>query len=140
MRTGVARSLRLGIAVLAPLITPACVNAQGQSAGKPVTIRKTDEERSIRKVLQGHWIGNGLTWHIDQDAFQANRDPKKPFDWKPLWISNITNRMILFHIGFDRYVGLLDEDDLTLSLTSNQFDGTYVLRKQPDPPELRRRQ
>lgn len=37
-------------------------------------------ESSMRKFLEGRWVGDGLQIRVDQDAVQANDNPEKPFE------------------------------------------------------------
>lgn len=79
--------------------------------------------------LVGRWVSDGLVLTIDQDAVQANRDPEKPFQWDALHVLDRTDNMIVFDIGKDRYIGLLEGDHLTL--TQSGVPGSHDLRRQP---------
>ncbi|POR42498.1 hypothetical protein [Methylobacterium sp. V23] len=78
--------------------------------------------------LVGRWVSEGLVLTIDQDAVQANRDPSKPFQWDALHVLDRTEKMIVFDIGKERFIGLLDGDHLTL--TQSGVPGSHDLRRQ----------
>jgi hypothetical protein len=79
--------------------------------------------------LVGRWVSDSFVLTIDQDAVQANRDPEKPFQWDALHVLNRTDKMIVFDIGKERYIGMLDGDHLTL--TQSGVPGSHDLRRQP---------
>ena len=81
-----------------------------------------------RHALEGRWIGDDYTLTIDEDAVQANRNPTRPFEWDALHILNTTENMIVFELGGDRFVGLLEGERMTLSQIGRP--GYHVLTRQ----------
>jgi hypothetical protein len=79
--------------------------------------------------LVGRWVSDGLVLTVDQDAVQANRDPAKPFQWDALHVLDRTDNMIVFDIGKERFIGLLDGDRLTL--TQSGVPGSHELHREP---------
>ncbi|MEH3147965.1 MAG: hypothetical protein PGN34_22095 [Methylobacterium frigidaeris] len=86
----------------------------------------------LRRVLEGRWVGDTLELRIDQDAVLANDDPSKPFQWSAFTIIDVSGPMIVFDIGPRRYVGLLDGDRLTVSISGRP--GSHVLTKSHPAP------
>ena len=86
---------------------------------------------NMRKFLEGHWVGEDLQIRVDQDAVQANDNPEKPFEWSPLIIKDVTGGMVVFQIGSRQYIGLIDGQQMTVTvLGSNR---SYVLTKIHQP-------
>lgn len=86
-------------------------------------------ESSMRKFLEGRWVGDGLQIRVDQDAVQANDNPEKPFEWSPLNIRDVTGGMIVFQIGSRQYIGLIDGQQMTVTITGSS--SSHVLTKVP---------
>ena len=64
---------------------------------------------------------------IDFARSQARPDRDKPFQWVPLRIRNVTGNMVVFDLGKQRYIGLVEPS--TLTLTSPHFAGHRVLAR-----------
>ncbi|KQQ47931.1 hypothetical protein ASF58_00775 [Methylobacterium sp. Leaf125] len=86
---------------------------------------------NMRKFLEGHWVGEDLQIRVDQDAVQANDNPDKPFEWSPLVIKNVTGGMIVFQIGARQYIGLIEGQQMTVTISGSSR--SYVLTKDPKP-------
>ncbi|SEQ36276.1 hypothetical protein SAMN05216548_10492 [Faunimonas pinastri] len=80
--------------------------------------------------LDGHWKGDGLDLTFDIRRSQARVDPQKPFAWKSLVVTNITDDMVVFFIGPMRFVGTVGNDG-RLTLTGTAFAGSRTLIKVP---------
>ncbi|KQP87240.1 MULTISPECIES: hypothetical protein [unclassified Methylobacterium] len=104
-----------------PLVFAACLILPGISHSA-----LSDHRR--RHALEGRWIGDDYTLTIDEDAVQANRNPTRPFEWDALHILNTTENMIVFELGGDRFVGLLEGERMTLSQIGRP--GYHVLTRQ----------
>ena len=81
----------------------------------------------ILNLLNGTWEGRGLMISIDTERLQANTDPNHPFRWEPLVIRNVTGNMVVFAIGKQLFIGLVEDDKLTL--TSPALLNSYVFRR-----------
>lgn len=75
--------------------------------------------------IDGTWQGGGHAIILDTERLQANLSPQKPFQWTPLIIRNITDQMVTFSIGEQRFIGLFDGDQL--ALTGDGLNGTIQL-------------
>lgn len=93
------------------------------------------------QVLEGRWTGPDLTLTIDEGAVMANRDPAKPFDWRAFHIITTTGAMVVFDIGDDRFIGILNGDTLTVTKAGRTGssvlvrDRTKPLDRRPAPPK-----
>lgn len=87
------------------------------------------------EALEGRWAGPDMTLTIDQGAVMANRDPAKPFDWRAFRIITTTGAMVIFDIGEDRFIGILNGE--TLTVTRAGHTGSWVLVKDHTDPMLR---
>lgn len=93
------------------------------------------------EILEGRWAGPDLTLTIDQGAVMANRDPAKPFDWQAFRIITTTGTMVVFDIGEDRFIGILNGETLTVTRAGRTGswvlvkDHTDPLRRSPVPPK-----
>ncbi|WP_204262969.1 hypothetical protein [Methylobacterium sp. BTF04] len=86
-------------------------------------------DRRSRNALEGRWASDDFTLTIDEDAIQANRNPSKPFEWDALHVLNITENMIVFEVGGDRFVGMLDGDRMILSMIGRPGFHTLTRRR-----------
>lgn len=84
------------------------------------------------RAAGGKWVGDGLALIVDADTLQANTDPGKPFEWKPLRILNVSGNMAVFDIGSDRFLGLIDPVD-TMTLTRVGILGQHRLHNAQKP-------
>ena len=82
-------------------------------------------EGDLLSLLDGTWEGPGLAISIDAERLQARTDPELPFRWEPLTIRNFTGNMVVFRIGEQDFIALVEPGKLTL--TSPALTGTHVL-------------
>lgn len=80
------------------------------------------------RALNGTWDGDGTILRIDTRRMQVNLDPDKPFDWRPLWLEDISGKMVTFTIGTMPYIALF-ASETALILTSPSFEGERSLRR-----------
>lgn len=76
--------------------------------------------------LSGKWAGDGTTLIIDGERLQANVDPDRPFDWRTFRLVNVSGRMVVFDIGAQRFLAMMDLAN-TLRVTSPGFAGERAL-------------
>ncbi|CAH1658385.1 conserved exported hypothetical protein [Hyphomicrobiales bacterium] len=81
--------------------------------------------------IHGVWQGEGRVIILDTERMQANASSEKPFERAPLIIRNMTERMVTFSIGEQRFIGLFDGD--ALALTGDGMTGTVRLLRMPGP-------
>lgn len=80
--------------------------------------------------MHGLWEGPGVTLVIDVCRHQGRLGDEKPFQRDPLVIHNITRPFVVFFIGDDRFIGLFQDDEL--SVTGEVIDGSPQLRRISD--------
>ena len=114
------RSDRLGLSV-ALLLSG---SAPGIAVGNDVTLGD----------LRGKWEGQDLALIINTGTSQANVDGTRPFDWSSFHILNVAHNIVTFEIGTLRYVGLLDPDHQTMTVTIVGRLGQHTLRHTRSTP------
>jgi hypothetical protein len=82
----------------------------------------------LLRDLGGNWQGPGLAISIDAERMQARTDPEHPFRWEPLTILNITGNMVVFRVGEQDFIALVEPGKLTL--TTPALAGTHILSRQ----------
>lgn len=83
---------------------------------------------NLLRDLGGTWQGPGLSISIDAERLQARTDPEHPFRWEPLTILNITGNMVVFRVGEQDFIALVEPGKLTL--TTPALAGTHILSRQ----------
>ena len=78
-------------------------------------------------LLHGTWRGDGLSMTIDTNRSQALRDPKRPFDWQPFVIRNVTGNVVVFRIGAVDFFAVVAPEQI--SVTSWEFQGNRTLSR-----------
>ena len=77
--------------------------------------------------LQGQWLGDGLALTINADTLQANMDPAKPFEWQTFRLVNVSGKFVVFDVGRARFIGLLDPEHATMTVTVANSTNQYSL-------------
>jgi hypothetical protein len=78
-------------------------------------------------VLDGEWRGPGLSLFIDAARSQARVDEKKPFQWDPFNIRDVSGPMVVFSVGDRLFIGYVDGD--SMRLTRRGHGGDWTLRR-----------
>jgi hypothetical protein len=68
-------------------------------------------------ALNGRWIGPDLSLAVNAHTLQANADEKRPFHWEPLFLLDVSGRLVTFAIGQRGFVALISEDGKQIIVT-----------------------
>lgn len=68
-------------------------------------------------ALNGRWIGPDISLAVNAYTLQANADEKRPFHWEPLFLLDVSGRLVTFAIGQQGFVALISEDGKQIIVT-----------------------
>jgi len=91
---------------------------------------------SVFTQLDGRWVGPGLELFIDISRHQGNTDPRKPFTREPLAVRNITGRMVVFSIGTQSFIALVDGNAMSITRPDSGDYRSVTLVRVPQRPHL----
>lgn len=68
-------------------------------------------------ALNGRWIGPDLSLAVNAHTMQGNAEDKRPFQWEPLFLLDVSGRFVTFAIGERGFVALISEDGREINVT-----------------------
>jgi hypothetical protein len=71
---------------------------------------------------------------IDTERMLASTRSGRPFNREPFQIQNVTWPMLIFDVGPERFVAVVENQ--TMRLTKVRFPGQFTLRLEPPRPGL----
>jgi hypothetical protein len=80
-------------------------------------------------ALNGRWLGPELSLAVNAHTMQGNAEEKRPFQWEPLFLLDVSGRLVTFSIGERGFVALISEDGRELHVTPFGGQRSVILHR-----------